>query len=96
MSVEVQWTDTDPNTGERRWVSVTRFAQVWQFKTRAKRRDDWKRTTRITRDMWETLLDALERRYRRREGVREEDLDDVRRRLLALPEDDDREAVDPA
>ena len=29
--------------------------------------------------MWETLLDALERRYRRREGVSDEDLARVRK-----------------
>jgi hypothetical protein len=33
--------------------------------------------------MWETLLDALERRYRRREGVSEADLGVVRARIAA-------------
>jgi hypothetical protein len=34
--------------------------------------------------MWETLLDALERRYRRREGVSDEDLRLVRAELAAF------------
>jgi hypothetical protein len=37
-----------------------------------------KRPKRMTREMWEVLLDGLERRYQRREGVREEDLIEVR------------------
>jgi hypothetical protein len=35
--------------------------------------------------MWETLLDGLERRYRRREGVSEEDIASVRKILASLP-----------
>jgi hypothetical protein len=35
--------------------------------------------------MWETLLDGLERRYRRREGVSEEDIARVRKVLANLP-----------
>ena len=34
--------------------------------------------------MWETLLDGLERRYRRREGVSEEDIARVRKVLATL------------
>ena len=86
MSVEVQWTDTDPDTGERRFVAAERFARRWSFKVRHKRRADWSRHVRQTRDMWETLLEALERRYQRREGVREEDLADVRKVLAEWPD----------
>jgi hypothetical protein len=78
MSVEVQWTDTDPETGERRFVAVERFAREWHFKVRFRRRENWVKPTRVTREMWETLLDALERRYRRREGVSDDDLRAVR------------------
>ena len=84
MSVEVQWTDTDPETGERRFVSVEKFARKWEFKVRARRRENWSRPARVTRQMWETLLDALERRYRRREGVTDEDLAAVRKVLAGL------------
>jgi hypothetical protein len=79
MSVDVQWTDTDPETGEKRFVSVEKFARDWHFKVRSRRRENWARPARVTRDMWETLLDALERRYRRREGVSEEDVRAVRK-----------------
>ncbi len=87
MSVEVQWTDTDPETGERRFVSAERFARRWSFKVRFKRRELWKKNVRYTRDMWETLLEALERRLPRREGVTEEDLKEVRKMLAELPEE---------
>ena len=35
--------------------------------------------------MWELLLDALRRRYRRREGVTDEDVEQVERILRNLP-----------
>ncbi|HVK16026.1 MAG TPA: hypothetical protein VM533_03695 [Fimbriiglobus sp.] len=79
MSVDVQWTDTDPDTGEKRFVSVEKFAREWLFKVRFRRRENWTVPAHVTRDMWETLLDALERRYRRREGVSEEDVKAVRK-----------------
>ena len=37
----------------------------------------------ITRDMWETLLEAIERRYHRREGVTDVDLKAVRKAMEA-------------
>jgi hypothetical protein len=83
--MSIEWTDTDPATGEKRYVTVEKFARVWQFKARFKRRTSWQRVENPTRDMWETLLDALERRYRRREGVSDEDLAVVRKALAALP-----------
>ena len=79
MSVDVQWTDADPETGEKRFVAVEKFARGWHFKVRYRRRENWTTPARVTRDMWETLLDALERRYRRREGVSEEDVRAVRK-----------------
>ena len=78
MSVEVQWTDTDPETGTKRFVSVERFAGRWDFRVRSRRRENWVRPAAVTREMWETLLDALERRYPRREGVTDADLAQVR------------------
>jgi hypothetical protein len=82
MSVEVQWTDADPATGRKRWVSVDRFARGWRFRVRPGRRADWQ-PAEPTRDMWETLLDALERRLPRREGVTEDDIRFVRAKLPA-------------
>lgn len=82
--MEIEWTDTVPDTEERRYVCASKFARVWQFKVRYKRRTQWERTTDVTREMWETLLDAMERRYRRREGISDEDLVDVRRIIAGL------------
>ena len=83
MSVEVQWTDDDPETGERRYVRAERFARAWTFAVRHHRRGPWEPARRVTREMWETLLDALERRYQRREGVSDADLAAVRAVLAA-------------
>jgi hypothetical protein len=78
MSVELQWTDTDPDTGERRWVSAEIFARQWRFKVRWKRREDWTQNVPPTAAMWADLLDGLERRLPRREGVTEEMVEAVR------------------
>ena len=86
MSVEVQWTDVDPDTGERRFVRAEKFARAWTFALRTRRRGIWARTDRVTREMWETLLDALERRYRRREGISEDDLKAVRAKVANFRE----------
>jgi hypothetical protein len=85
MSRDIQWTDTDPATGERRFVAAEKFAKQWRFKVRFKRREDWSRDVAVTRAMWETLLDALERRYRRREAT-EEDVAAVRKILAGWKE----------
>lgn len=84
MSVEIQWNDLDPVTGEKRFVTVERFAGRWSFKVRARRRELWRKVEHPTRAMWEELLDALERRLPRREGVTDADLVHVRDRLRAL------------
>jgi hypothetical protein len=85
--MSIEWTDDDPETGEKRYVRAEKFARKWRFKVRFRRRTDWVADETPTREMWETLLDALERRYRRREGVSEEDLAEVRRELKGFPED---------
>jgi hypothetical protein len=82
--MEIEWTDTDPKTGERRYVCAEKFARAWRFKVRSKRRTEWSRHVAVTRDMWETLLDAMERRYWRREGISDEDLAIVRRILAGF------------
>lgn len=79
--MEIEWTDTDPDSGERRFVCAEKFARRWRFKVRFHRRTAWDRDVAVTRDMWETLLDAMERRYRRREGVSDEDIASVRKVL---------------
>jgi len=84
MSVDIQWTDNDPETGEKRFVCVERFAREWTFRVRFRRREDWAKPAQVTRDMWEMLLDGLERRYHRREGVSDEDLKAVRKQLAGM------------
>jgi hypothetical protein len=86
--IEIKWTDTDPATGERRFVRAERFARNWRFTYRSQRRGVWVPGPPTTRAMWEHVLDALERRYRRREGVTEADLAQVKRILAALPQPD--------
>ena len=95
--MEIEWTDADPASGERRFVRAEKFARAWEFKVRFKRRTNWQRVAEVTRDMWETLLDALERRYPRREGVTDEDLAAVRRILANLrpPPEFDGEDISP-
>ncbi len=83
MSVEIQWNDLDPATGAKRFVAVERFAGRWAFKVRFRRRENWRRVEVPSRAMWVELLDALERRLPRREGVTEVDLVYVRARLAS-------------
>ena len=85
MSVEIQWNDTDPVSGEKRFVSVERFAGKWTFHVRFKRRENWQKVPHPTRAMWEELLDAIERRLPRREGVTDVDLVTVREQLGKMP-----------
>ncbi|MDB5307359.1 MAG: hypothetical protein JWO38_1561 [Gemmataceae bacterium] len=80
----IEWTDTEPETGEKRFVRAEKFARKWLFMIRFRRRTEWDRTVTPTRTMWETLLDAMERRYRRREGVTDEDLAAVRKILAGF------------
>jgi hypothetical protein len=78
--MEIEWTDTDPATGERRFVCARKFARAWQFKVRFKRRTNWQPVADVTREMWESLLDALERRYPR-ETASDADVATVRKIL---------------
>jgi hypothetical protein len=91
MSVEIKWTDTDPDTGERRFLCVERFAGQWWFKAKSQRRGEWTRGLEPTLAMWEHVLDSLHRRYRRREGVSDADLDQVQRIVDGLRRKRDEE-----
>jgi hypothetical protein len=83
--MQIKWTDTDPGTGRRRFLCAERFAGMWSFKWKLQRRGDWTKGLEPTRAMWEHVLDSLERRYRRREGVSDEDVEQVERILRDLP-----------
>ena len=82
--MDIQWTDSDPETGERRFVSAEKFARAWQFHVRFRRREEWHQNVPPTTEMWETLLDAMERRYQRREGIDDADLAQVRKIVSQL------------
>jgi hypothetical protein len=92
MPIEIKWTDTDPETDERRFLKAEKFAGEWHFFYRKQRRDvRWLELT-PTREMWEHVLDSLHRRYRRREGVDDDDVKQVERVLRAWkapPPDED-------
>jgi len=83
--MELQWNDVDPETGQRRYLRAERFAKVWSFKWKLQRRGDWTQGLVPTRAMWEVVLDALKRRYRRREGVSDADVAQVERILKTMP-----------
>jgi len=94
MGIQIKWTDADPETGERRFLCAERFARQWHFKWKLQRRGDWTTGLKPTRVMWEHILDSLKRRYRRREGVSDEDIRQVEQILRQwvqprqLPEDE--------
>jgi hypothetical protein len=79
--MQIKWTDIDPETGQKRFLSAERFAHVWSFKWKRQRRGEWTRGLDPTKAMWEHVLDTLRRRYRRREGVSDEDIAQVERIL---------------
>ena len=85
MPIEIRWTETDPETGERRILLAEKFAGEWTFKWRDKRRSEWRKGLVPTRAMWEHVLDSLQRRYRRRQGVDDDDIAQVERILRELP-----------
>jgi hypothetical protein len=82
--MEIEWTDTDPGTGERRYICAEKFARKWRFKVRNHRRRPWDRNVLLTRELWETLLESMERRYVRREGITDEDLAAVRHIIAGM------------
>ena len=91
MTIEIKWHDKDPETGERRFLTAEKFAGVWEFKYRYRRYETWHKGLEPTREMWEFVLDSLKRRYRRREGVSDEDVVQVERLLKAWREIPDEE-----
>ncbi|HXG08520.1 MAG TPA: hypothetical protein VNK04_01905 [Gemmataceae bacterium] len=91
MPIEIKWTDSDPVTGSRRFLRAQKYAGKWTFSFRMQRRDvRWLRLE-PTRAMWEHVLDSLKRRYRRREGVSDEDIEQVERLLKDWRERDEEE-----
>jgi hypothetical protein len=91
MTLEIKWTDTDPESGERRYLCAEKFAGEWRFRWKLQRRGPWNRGLTPSRAMWEHVLDSLRRRYRRREGVSDEDVTQVERLLRGWRERRDEE-----
>jgi hypothetical protein len=79
--MEIKWTDTDPESGGRRFLRAEKFAGQWRFSYRLRRRDVRWRHLEPTRAMWDHVLEGLKNRYRRREGVSDEDVEQVERLL---------------
>jgi hypothetical protein len=79
--MEIKWTDDQGPEGQRRYLCAERFAGVWSFKWKLQRRGEWTKGLQPTRVMWEHVLDSLQRRYWRREGVSDEDVEQVERVL---------------
>jgi len=77
MTIEIKWTDELPETGERRFLCAIKFAGLWSFKWKLQRRGDWRKGLEPTREMWEHVLDGLQRRYQRRDGVEDYDVREV-------------------
>jgi hypothetical protein len=82
--MEIKWTDTDPQTSQRRFFCAEKFAGEWTFRWKLQRRGPWTRGLEPTLPMWELVLNSLKRRYRRREGVSDEDIEQVERILAEL------------
>jgi hypothetical protein len=88
--IEIQWTDTDPETGERRIVRAERFAKEWKFQWKLHRRAPWEGELTPTLEMWERVLDSLQRRYRRRQGVDSHDVEAVEKTVKAARQREER------
>ena len=82
--MDIKWTDQDPKTGERRFLCAERFGGKWTFWYKHQRRGEWTHRLRPNIETWELILDALERRYRRREGVSDDDVEQVKEILRRL------------
>lgn len=80
-SLEIKWKDTDPATGERRYLRADRFARVWTFSWKLQRRGFWNKGLEPTVAFWEHILEGLQRRYWRREGVELDDIKEVEKYL---------------
>lgn len=89
--MDIKWHDTDPSTGEKRFLCAERFAGVWTFRGKSQRRGEWTHGLEPTLEMWQTVLDNLQRRYRRREGVSDEDIAQVQRIVRDLTRRRDEE-----
>lgn len=82
--IQIQWHDRDPDTGARRYWRAERFAKQWKFQRKLERRGAWEGEVKPTRETWERVLENMQRRYRRRQGVDDDDLEQVTKILAEV------------
>lgn len=82
--MEIQWTDLHPDTGEKVYLEARHFAKEWNFFIRYKRRSEWEAVRYPTLAMWEHVLDALKRKYPRRDGAEIHDIEALERHLKKI------------
>lgn len=69
-------------------MCAERFARNWRFKRKAHRRHDWTIGIEPDRAMWEHVLDALKRKYTRRDEAELIDIADVEAIVAKLPREE--------
>ena len=74
-----RWTQTVLTPGSRRYLaSLPKYGRIGRHRfVHGSPRKPY---------IWEYILDCLERRYRRREGVSDEDIDEVKKLLKTMPQ----------
>ena len=82
--MEVTVFDTDPETGQKRQITAERFGGRWTFKHKVGRRGETRPGPEPTRAVWEAILETMESRCQRRQGVSSQDVDSVKRLLAAF------------
>src|SRR5947208_3657003 len=65
MTIEIKWTDTDPETGQRRFLSAEKWAGEWSFKWKRQRRGNGTKGLETTRAMWEHVVESPRPPYQR-------------------------------
>lgn len=91
MRRDINWT-TKRDDGSKYDVRVTWFSGTFKLQFKERGAERWEYDRAPSREDWETFLDAIERRYQRRQATHKE-LEEAKRMvaegLAALPEDDE-------
>jgi hypothetical protein len=81
MRRDINWI-TRRDDGTKYDVRVTWFSGAFKFQFKERGEERWDYARKPSRDDWETFLDAVERRYRRRQATIKE-LEEARRMVAA-------------
>jgi hypothetical protein len=84
MSIEIQWNEPHPETGEKWYIEARHFARVWTFYVRYKRRSEWELYRNPSLAMWENVLSTLRRKYTRRDSVEIEDIKHLEKHIKSI------------